>query len=62
MADQYFKGRRVSASVYSILMEAERRQQKHHLRVDGKVGPKTASALRRRYGWRVWSRRRRHKC
>ncbi len=36
-------------------------QQKHHLRVDGKVGPKTAAALRRRYGWRVWSRRRRHR-
>ncbi len=27
------------------------------LTVDGIVGPKTFAALRRRYGWRVWSRR-----
>ncbi len=32
-------------------------QERVGLKADGIVGPKTAAALRRRYGWRVWSRR-----
>lgn len=32
-------------------------QRRVGLPVDGIVGPKTFAALRRRYGWRVWSRR-----
>jgi GH24 family phage-related lysozyme (muramidase) len=32
-------------------------QQRVGLAADGVVGPKTFAALRRRYGWRVWSRR-----
>ncbi|ADB50160.1 glycoside hydrolase family protein [Conexibacter woesei] len=33
-------------------------QRRVGLTEDGLVGPKTFAALRRRYGWRVWSRRR----
>lgn len=32
-------------------------QERVGLAADGVVGPKTFAALRRRYGWRVWSRR-----
>lgn len=40
------------------LVEAVRAFQRHvRLDADGIVGPKTFAALRRRYGWRVWSRR-----
>jgi lysozyme len=40
------------------LERAVRAFQEHvGLAVDGVVGPKTFAALRRRYGWRVWSRR-----
>ncbi len=49
----------VDNAVYGATLERAVRtfQKRVGLAVDGIVGPKTFAALRRRYGWRVWSRR-----
>ncbi len=49
----------VDSAVYGPALERAVRtfQKRVGLAVDGIVGPKTFAALRRRYGWRVWSRR-----
>ncbi|MDO8187204.1 peptidoglycan-binding protein [Conexibacter sp. JD483] len=49
----------VDSAVYGATLERAVRtfQRRVGLVADGVVGPKTFAALRRRYGWRVWSRR-----
>lgn len=56
----YFDGRSAQrvGTFGPVLVEAVRAfQRRVGLLADGIVGPKTFAALRRRYGWRVWSRR-----
>jgi len=56
----YFNGTPAQkvGTVGPALVAAVRAFQRHvKLPADGIVGPKTFAALRRRYGWRVWSKR-----
>lgn len=41
--------------------QAHFRRARRPLKVDGVAGPRTIAALQRRYGWRVWNRRRKRR-